>query len=371
MNYMKQLDAIRAIGVSVILYYHFIGWKLPPLTFLGHQILLGITAVDSFFVLSGFLITGILLKSKDKIDCGNETVFSCLKTFYARRTLRIFPIFYLTLLVTFILNVPLVRETIWWNAWYCINVYFAMIGSMDNGAISHLWSLAVEEQFYLMWPLIILLTPRRQLATVLVLIIGIAPAFRFFCYSIHANSTAPFTITLGNIDLLGIGGLLAYIKAYRREKLPAFLKVCLFLGGPMFVVSLFSTNLGLVNVLEILTRTFEGLLICWFVNRTADGFGGVLGYLFELKPLLYLGKISYGLYLYHNFVPDISRYFFQKLHLPVPTSLGGQFLTYTLLSLMIASISWHVIEKPLSTLKDFFKTGNTANKRPVYTLETN
>ena len=368
MNYMKQLDAIRALGVSLIFYQHFVRWSVKPLTFYGHQILFGVTAVDSFFVMSGFLITGILLKSKDKVEHNKATVLSSLKTFYTRRTLRIFPIFYLTLLVTFTLNIHPVRETIWWHVFYASNIYSVVADSVNNGAISHLWSLSVEEQFYLVWPLVILLVPRKQLAAVLTMIILSAPAFRYYCGSIHMNSAVANAITPGNIDLLGIGALLAYLKTYRPEKLPAFLKLSLGIGCPMFLVSVLSSSFALGAVFGAFTRTFEGLWICWFIDKASEGFGGALGYVLELKPLSYLGKISYGLYLYHNFVPSLLNKMLHMLHVTGPQAVWSQCFFYTAVSVAIASLSWHLIEKPLLGLKHVISP-NSAIKYPVIASE--
>ena len=364
MNYMKQLDAIRAIGVSLIFYQHFVRWSVKPITFFGHQILFGITAVDSFFVMSGFLITGILLKSKEKVEHNKATVFSSLKTFYTRRTLRIFPIFYLTLLVTFTLNIHPVRETIWWHVCYASNIYSAVAGSVNNGAISHLWSLSVEEQFYLVWPLVILLVPRKHLAGVLTVIILTAPAFRYYCGSIQMESAIANALTPGNIDLLGIGALLAYLKAHRPEMLPPFLKLSLGIGCPMFLVSVLSNSFALGEVFGAFTRTFEGLWICWFIDKASEGFGGVVGYVLELKPLSYLGKISYGLYLYHNFVPSLLNEALQTLHVAGPQTIWSQCLVYTAVSVAIASVSWHLVEKPLLGLKQVLGAG-PAVKYPV------
>ena len=354
MKYMKQLDAFRAFGVMTVIYLHYYYLKLHPhpITICGLPIDYGITAVDTFFLLSGFLITSILLKYKTKIDSGNATVVSCLRVFYQRRTLRIFPIFYLMLFFGFIINISPVRETIWWNVTYMTNLYLAQIGTWDSGSIIHLWSLAVEEQFYLFWPLIILLVPRKRLLGVLILIIAIAPAYRLFCNIYHINKVATAVMTIGNIDLLGLGALLAYIKMHMKDRLPAFTKYCLIFGGTMYIANVVISSLYPGSVINIFTRTFEGILTCWLVNKASDGFGGFVGRVLEFKPLLYIGKISYGLYLYHLFIPPLTPRIMHRFGIQMPESFIEVCILNATITLILASVSWYLIEAPISRLKN-------------------
>lgn len=373
MKHMKQLDAIRALGVFGVFHQHFVACKVAPITIFGHRLYYGATSLDSFYVLSGFLITGILLKNKVQIDTGSETILSCIKTFFVRRSLRIFPIFYVALAVGFIFGIAPVRESIWWHLSYLSNVWLAKSGTWNNAAVTHLWSLAVEEQFYFLWPWIILLIPGKKLPVALIAIIAVAPVFRYVCGIMQTNDITPFVITFGNLDLLGLGSLLAYFKNYSQiygersqDRLKWFLRFCLVVGGSMFVLTCTLMTLELNRFMGIFTRTFEGLFICWFINRAADGFGGILGYVLELKPLLYLGKISYGLYLYHLFVQFVTIDVLGHLHIPVTSSAWGQFFLYSTLSVITASVSWHMIEKPICMFKDRLQArGKTEQYHPA------
>jgi len=357
MKYMKQLDTLRAFAVFGVLYHHWINYYIQPVAVFKHGVNLGAIGVDLFYVLSGFLITGILLKSKYEIDAGSETLRSSIKNFYVRRSLRILPIYYLTLFVTFIFGISPVRETIWWHICYASNFYFAQRGSW-HGSVTHLWSLAVEEQFYLIWPWLILLVPRRQLFSVFIVVIAVGPLFRHGCGILNANNLVAQVVTLGNMDLFGIGGLLAYLKTsngVNPEKTKIYLKFCLILCGLMFFESLLLRSLGVNNSLGNLSRTFEGFFFSWVINKASDGFEGVIGSIFEFKPLLYLGKISYGVYLYHMFIPSLVWSMLNALHIPVPKSISSLFLLYLTVTIVIASISWYMIEKPVAILKNKYE----------------
>jgi peptidoglycan/LPS O-acetylase OafA/YrhL len=138
---------------------------------------LGLQGVLLFFALSGFLITNILLKNKQEVENGTTTNAKVLKTFYFRRTLRIFPIYYLTLIFLYLFSFKgLDGKTIWY-ALYASNIY-TFIHQKWDGIIGPLWSLAVEEQFYLVWPFLILLVPAKRLMYFFIGCILSAPVLR-------------------------------------------------------------------------------------------------------------------------------------------------------------------------------------------------
>src|SRR5258707_12985436 len=130
------------------------------------------------FVLSGYLITGILLRCRRSIEAGQSDVATALRRFYIRRFLRIFPPYYALLALMFMANFPGVRNTLWWHAGYASNFLFALQGSWTPWVTSHFWSLAVEEQFYVVWPFLILLVPRSRLVAVVISSTVSSPLFR-------------------------------------------------------------------------------------------------------------------------------------------------------------------------------------------------
>jgi peptidoglycan/LPS O-acetylase OafA/YrhL len=150
---MAQLDGLRAVAVGAVMLQHF--WLGAGLFDFGAM------GVRLFFVLSGFLITGILLKSRELLDSGEQRPSFALGRFYIRRFLRIFPLYYAVLLAAWLLRLWGTRGEMGWHLAYLTNVDLFLRGRWW-GDISHFWSLAVEEQFYLVWPLVILLAPRRR-----------------------------------------------------------------------------------------------------------------------------------------------------------------------------------------------------------------
>jgi peptidoglycan/LPS O-acetylase OafA/YrhL len=175
--HFKQIDSLRAIAVTMVFLYHWL-----PSVVLFQDWHLGSLGVSVFFVLSGFLITKILLTEKEKIDNNKQTLANAFKLFYTRRTLRIFPIYYLLLLFLFALNFQEVRSEILWHVTYSSNVLYYLNGNFSNG-LSHLWSLCVEGQFYLVWPILLFLVPFKHLKIFFFLLFYWAKFFKF-CFRI-------------------------------------------------------------------------------------------------------------------------------------------------------------------------------------------
>jgi peptidoglycan/LPS O-acetylase OafA/YrhL len=206
--YMKQLDGLRALAVLFTLAAHFLptdqpGWDVLPW---------GQWGVRLFFVLSGFLITSILLRLRPA-ESGGETWFP-IRQFYVRRFLRIFPVFYATLLVTAVLNIKPVRSTFFWHLTYLSNIYFARLGAF-NGPVTHFWSLAVEEQFYLFWPWLMVFLPARALRPAIAITILLGPLTRLAGYLAGYNSVSYGMFTTSCLDTLGAGALLALLADAR------------------------------------------------------------------------------------------------------------------------------------------------------------
>jgi len=158
MKYYEKIDGLRFVAIFFVLVEHFA-------FFLGRYISAGYYGVDLFFVISGFLITSILLKPNEK------TFKTNYKNFLGRRTLRIFPIYYLTILILWVLNLHMIRDKLAWFVTYSFN-YAWVLYNLPLSPVTHFWSLCVEEQFYLFWPLIVLSLKSRQ-QKLMILIIGI------------------------------------------------------------------------------------------------------------------------------------------------------------------------------------------------------
>lgn len=355
-GYKPQLDALRALAVSAVLVHHF----LPVGKFIPEDFLtLGLLAVRLFFVLSGYLITGILLRAR-RLSFG-----LALRQFYVRRTLRIFPIYYLTLFILVLFDVPLVRAYLPWHLLYLSNVLFVRRPE-DMGPTGHLWTLAVEEQFYFCWPFLILLTPYRHVLKVIIgaIVVGLGwkllVALRPDMLGGYAGGSI---LTPACFDSLGLGALLAFIEHDERliRYRAGILRVALIAGSAIILLQIIAYLAARDLWLWVFwASAYAGvsLVFMWVVGRAAEGFNGRLGEVMEWAPLLYVGKISYGIYLYHNFMPGLVRWAAGALGLAAPELLAtprGMPLTAPFaaaLTFIVAAASWHWIEKPILRFKE-------------------
>ena len=150
------------------------------------------------------------------MQAGRWRAWTIFRRFYIRRFLRIFPLFYGTLAILCLLGISEVRDSLPWHISYLSNFYFAKLGWFPNH-INHLWSLAVEEQFYLVWPFVIVLTPRRLLLPTLVAIAAVGPAYRWIGGLMDVDWMWTFTPPFANVDSLALGGILGYAWATESE----------------------------------------------------------------------------------------------------------------------------------------------------------
>src|SRR6185312_3866448 len=193
LHYMPQLDSLRAAAVTVVMLWHFTSRDTPAREFAVNS------GVRLFFVLSGFLITSLLLNARDRRRTG-LTAGAAATNFYIRRALRIFPVYYGTLIVAAALGVKAVTESFWWFATYLADIRLAATGATTS--VSHLWSLAVEEQFYLVWPWVVLTASTRQLRRVCVIVIVAAPLFRMLTVLVGYPRFGDL-LMFGQLDALG------------------------------------------------------------------------------------------------------------------------------------------------------------------------
>lgn len=350
LKYMPQLDALRAFAVLAVMVHHFLPVdRYIPTDFLT----LGLLAVRLFFVLSGFLITGILLGYR------SDEPGTALKRFYSRRVLRIFPIYYLTLFIALALQVRPIQQGAFWHLTYTSN-FIAPFHPEWMGPASHFWTLAVEEQFYLVWPFIMLFVPRAYLTRVIVATIALAVIFRALVLTVlPIPMEAGGVFTFATLDSLAGGALLAlfHYDENLRPHLPRFMKLCLVAGSAILAVCTFFYvyNIGF-RVLYTLLCLGVSLVFMVLIEKTSRGFSGKAKVLLEHPVILYTGKISYGLYVYHNFMLALVLYSLSKTtaatdyRVTAPLSFIATFAA--------AMLSWHLIERPISRLKDKFSREN-------------
>jgi peptidoglycan/LPS O-acetylase OafA/YrhL len=375
-RYMPQLDALRALAVFAVWFEHWGIKDLPGLRYVPW----GQFGVWLFFVLSGFLITGILLRSRESVERARQTgspggLWAAARSFYARRFLRILPIYYITLFATvFLLHYPGMRQVFWWHLAYATNFRVAIDpSSFPNQGGFHFWTLAVEEQFYLIWPALILLVPKRHVLKTIFLALASGLIFRVACVLLGQRGAAgvwPFAC----FDLFAYGAAVAALgeDARYRDAGAAFCRWCARMGTPALLILLAAAAWhqregppGVPTVNLLLDPLAAGAVFAALIARTARGFTGMGKAVLEFKPLLYLGRISYGLYIYHNFMQRLLWLLFDRLHLALPTHFLPAFGIRAAATILIASASWYLIEKPVNGLKRFFEYAKPAAAKPA------
>jgi peptidoglycan/LPS O-acetylase OafA/YrhL len=212
---LPLLDLLRFFAIFCVLTAHF--GTLHWLHWIGlDKLQFGSIGVCAFFVLSGFLITGILLRYRDRIDLGEISPFDAIKAFYIRRAFRIFPAYYLILLICLIGGVTAASNYYLWFVTYTTNIG-RVVTENRMFPLGHFWTLAVEEQFYLIWPLFTILAPRRLVLPLILTVIFVGLATRLILMEQLPEKILWLTITPACFDSLGLGALLAYIRMYTNS----------------------------------------------------------------------------------------------------------------------------------------------------------
>lgn len=358
-DYIPQFDSIRAIAVLLVIIHHWLPQK-SIFNFLPN----GKIGVNIFFVLSGFLITGILLKAKMQIETSRLKKGMALKNFYIRRTLRIFPIYYLLLFILWLLKDPAIHENGVYYYTYTSNFLFYMQTAFP-ARLAHLWSLGVEEQFYVIWPWLIILVNRRFIPYLicLFLLIGISANYIFTDHGWWVEILTPACF-----DAFAIGAILSYYTLYRQDIITAIQPKYKWIFLAILVIFV----LGAFSFFILPPRTGHALLAaaiiyyCLFKNNNS-----IVNFIFNNKWLMWMGKISYGIYLYHLFIPELWQWintkfnsnnidFFYNQAMPVSLKPMWLFIQEFSFLLLISMLSWKLIEKPVNDLKKRFQ-----NKPPL------
>jgi peptidoglycan/LPS O-acetylase OafA/YrhL len=351
---IPQLDAVRGIAILVVLVHNLNGFASPPLSYITTY---GWMGVDLFFVLSGFLITGILLDTKPSKDY--------FRNFYARRCLRIWPLYYSVLLFMFVI-VPLVRpqdaagifhkSSPWWSYLFFFQNFLVAFPTSSVGPLGVSWSLAVEELFYLVWPLFVRFLSAGRLQLLAWAILLSSPILRLFFnwhhWQIYSN---PFC----RLDGMMAGALLALLVRAPGFAPARFLKAA-------WMVLLVSAPLAItVDIYGAWWLTFSMDVIAFaaFVYLALFCTNAWMKSLFSNPFLIFTGTISYGLYFIHKFPHD-----FFKAENVAATHPTIAFWGVAAASYLIAIASWHLLEKPFLKLKRYFENKDEKAGEAVITL---
>ncbi len=359
MKRVPELDALRAIAAGIVLVFHLRPRSFP----------FGWTGVDLFFVLSGYLITSIIL--------GHQDSPGFYRNFYMRRGLRIWPIYYLTLIFLVatnpLLDHPQPMGGLPYALTYTQNVpsFWHKPTPLFHKAFDHSWTLALEEQFYLIWPLLLSLISRRRVVPLCLAVVALNFAMRsgvaIYLGIPLVIRAFPERILITRSDGFALGGLLAgllidreyvsrHLSRFRQGFGLIFVLASLYLAWGVWTEGA-TGYLGMptppdpsrtILAVNMLYAGLVGLVICYV--------GHPLLWPLRLRPLAYLGMISYGIYMYHPavyFFMDGQKFDYDqgvgKNVLKLATTVG------------VAILSWHLIEKPMLKLKDRF----AYDKKPI------
>lgn len=373
-SHIPQLDGVRGLAILLVTLYRF-GKDMPTDTWLGRllamQLWSGEHGVELFFVLSGFLITGILVDAKS-----HDNYFS---SFFARRSLRIFPLYFGALLL-FLWFIPAVlgaldlrhpyaqaqaHQAYLWS--YTTNLGMSLEDSWCFGALDHFWSLAVEEHFYLVWPLVVYFCSAATTLRLALVLACLCSAARIGWSALGLSEVAPSVLTVFRCDALLLGAVLAVV-ARSSNGLPAWRRLAFWTAPCLLAVGLvmdYSGRRCLTLGLTIWPLAWISLLT---LLLTAD-VNSVVARLFKQRWLLSLGRTSYAMYVFQSPLIPLVAPLFASLGIGalvgggVPGHLVWMAVMFAL-TYSLALLSWHAYEKHWLSLKRLFPmSGSSASGR--------
>jgi peptidoglycan/LPS O-acetylase OafA/YrhL len=384
-GHIPALDGLRGLAIILVMICHFT--VLDPHTRLDSALLglakNGWIGVDLFFVLSGFLITGILFDAK-----GSDGFF---RNFYARRTLRIFPLYYAVVFVTLVVlpRVPLgiardygrLDGSPAWYWFYLSNFHQAHLHHYSSKVLGVSWSLAIEEQFYLLWPAVVFLFSRKALMRIAAGLVMAGIASRVLAIELMQDpSAALYMLTPCRMDGLAIG---AFVALWLRRPVPPVSSPALSRSVPVrtpallvvFILAMLATILLFTHDLVVGGRDLSQALLYFTLNLACGALlllvlaarrGSLITMFFEAPLPRAFGRYSYALYLFHLPIATLLHdHGLAPARFPTlaGSELPGQLIFYliaTAIALAAAMASWNLFERHFLKLKRLFPTRHQA-----------
>jgi peptidoglycan/LPS O-acetylase OafA/YrhL len=343
-GYMPQLDGLRAIAVATVLVFH---WFKPPFA-------LAQWGVTLFFVLSGYLIT----RNIAALKASGMPVASAARVFFVQRTLRLFPAYYLVLLLGVLLYDDIRRDWAWYAA-YLSNVLMDLRSHFS--AFKASWSLSVEEQFYVVWFFVVMWVPAQWLPRIILLAFVAEPLVR--CAWLAPEHPAFRTWTLwANCSGLALGAYLAHLEVAGRE-LPVSRK-----GAVVVLAAAFAALAAFVPPQSPAYGPPASVLVsticAWVVWHARKPWPGIAGGILSHPAVVHVGRVSYGVYLYHTIVPGVAHAMGLE-HLPGVWRLFAAgsvigFVAHCAIVVGVATLSFRWFEMPIRDLARARRRATTA-----------
>lgn len=343
-----QIDGLRAFAMLGVACVHWLPREVRgPFPFeLG---------LFYFLVLTGYLITGALLRDRDRGETsGRSWKGAAMKQFQLRRGLRILAPYYAAVIFAILMGAHDIRSSLPWYLLQGSNLHMALTGWPDFTA--HFWSLAAQHQFYVLWPFVIWWLPKRWLPGVMIAFVAIAPISRAFSPMLKPWFLMPDLLPTNACDYLGLGGLLA-LSVHRGMNFDHSGLRCgawLSFLGYAILYSLHEAG-RTVPGLHVIQQTLLSIACCGLIAAASSGFKDWRGRVLDHPAIQHLGRISYSLYLFHNLSPLLAGKILPWLWWNPWFEHGLGFsirvIVFALLSWLLGWLCWRFIEVPMQGMK--------------------
>ncbi len=351
---LTQLDGMRAIAMLAICWDHWCPVVWPRL--FPYEVFLFF-----FLVMTGYLITSSLLRERDRRSViGVPWRMRAMQTYQLRRGLRILAPYYAALAVAFVLGAKDLWVAPWSYLLHLSNFHMATLPTWPT-ATNHFWSLSIQQQFYLVWPFIVWFAPKRSLVWWFLLVAATGPATRWFEDALATSWARPSVLTPAVLDYFGVGALFA-LAVHRGVSLASpGLRVLSWVALAGYIAIHGSYALGWPTYgMRFLQQTLLAISICGFIAAVCTGFGGWFGRLLESRPLQEIGRLSYGVYLFHNLAPLLAGkmfWFLWDASIPLAWQVAIRTPVFAVITWGMALASWRWIECPLQNVRKRMSVG--------------
>ena len=357
-----QLDGLRAVAMLAICWDHWCPAHWPRV--FPFEVFLFF-----FLVMTGYLITGSLLRERARGDARGEAWrLEALRIYQIRRGLRILAPYYAALALGLVVLAPDIWRAPLWYVFHVSNIHMAFLGEWPAGT-NHFWSLALQQQFYLVWPFVIWWLPRKWIPVAICLCIAAGPLTR----SMHDSFTAwcpwPQVLTWASLDYFGVGALFAWAVHRGMSLESPGLRWLSWLALAAYVAIAGGHSLGWETYgFRSYQQTFLSIAVCGLIAAGSVGFYGWFGRMLETSFLQRVGALSYGVYLFHNLAPLVAGKLFWFLWGPAFRSdafVIPRVAIFAAITWGLTLASWHWIELPLQRLRSRIVHSNNAAGPPA------